>query len=223
MEIKRKICPAGLKTNPNRTMKPLFITIHCTGNYNTGATAKAHADLQYGGGGARAVSWHYTVDRDEIWQSYEDTSQCWHAGDGGGLGNATSIGIEICVNSKAGFLQACKNAALLAAALMKKFDFPIGAVRQHHSWSGKNCPEELRSGRWGIDWNEFLKLVEKEFAKEQYETITKTKIRVNGVIREVETINKEGYNFIKLRDLQDGVRIAVGYIETEGLPTLDTR
>jgi hypothetical protein len=43
--INRKICPAGLKNNPNKNLTSIsFITIHCTGNYNTSANARNHAD-----------------------------------------------------------------------------------------------------------------------------------------------------------------------------------
>lgn len=214
MEIKRKICPSGLKTNPNRIMQPLFITIHCTGNYNAGATAKMHAELQYIGNGGRVASWHYTVDSAEIWQSYEDTAQCWHAGDGGGLGNAASIGIEICVNDKVGFVQACHNAAWLTAELMKRFNLPIGAVRQHFNWSCKNCPEELRHGKWGIDWNGFLKLVE-----EADEVVGKTNILYNGVVVEVERIFKNDTNYIKLRDLEK-VGLKISYDADRKIPVV---
>jgi hypothetical protein len=44
----------------------------------------------------------------------------------------------------------------------------------------------------------------------EIETVSKIKINLNGVIKEVETINKDGYNYIKLRDLADD-KITVGY------------
>lgn len=163
MNINRKLCPAGLKNNPNRLMKAVnFITIHCTGNYSPTATAKSHADYQFGGSGGGQVSWHYTVDGKEIWQSFNDTQECWHAGDGSGQGNTASIGIEICVNDKAAFKQDCKNAAWLVATLMKRHNLGIDKVVQHNKWTGKNCPMELRSGAWGVTWEEFIEMVKAE-------------------------------------------------------------
>jgi len=161
MVINKKICPAGLKNNPNRKLKSVsFITIHTTGNRSATATAKNHADYQYGGSGGASKSWHYTADKDEIWQSFDDFSECWHAGDGNnGPGNCTSIGIEICVCDKSGFASACDKAAWLAATLMKKHNLTIAKVVQHNRWDKKNCPAELRSGEWGIDWNGFVALV----------------------------------------------------------------
>ncbi len=156
IEIIRKICPSGLSNNPNRKLKSIeYITIHNTGNYSPTANALAHASLLYGGTGG--ASWHYSVDKDSIYQSFEDTSQCWHAGDGSdGPGNSTSIGIEICVNDKPGFIKACENAAKLTAELLKKHGLGIDRVVQHNKWSGKNCPAEIRLGSWGVTWDSFI-------------------------------------------------------------------
>jgi len=158
LEIKQKLVPDGMKNNPNKDMSEIkFITIHNTGNYTAGATAKMHADYQYTGSGGREASWHYTVDADEVWQSFDDKRMCWHAGDGKGPGNMSSIGIEICVHDKAGFPKACENAAKLTAQLLCKHGLTV--VKQHYDWSGKDCPNELRSGRWGVPWDYFLEMV----------------------------------------------------------------
>jgi N-acetylmuramoyl-L-alanine amidase len=161
MIINRKICQQGLHNNPNRPLKAInYITIHCTGNYDSTATAKNHANYLYSGSVDREVSWHYTVDKSEIWQSFEDTSECWHAGDGGnGDGNYSSIGIEICVNDRAGFRQACLNAAWLTATLLQKHSLTIDKVVQHAHWMNKDCPHELRSGCWGVTWDDFISMV----------------------------------------------------------------
>lgn len=155
------ICPKGLKSNPNKDLKSIdYITIHCTGNTKPTATAHSHAKLQYGGNSGNETSWHYTVDKTEIWQSYNDNQMCYHAGDGySGTGNNNSIAIEICVNDRAGFKQACKNTAELVAYLMDKHNIPIDNVVQHNKWSGKNCPEQIRAGNWGVTWNGFIGMV----------------------------------------------------------------
>lgn len=52
---------------------------------------------------------------------------------------------------------------------------------------------------------------EKElFLKEEEEVIKPIKIKLNGVLKEVDAINKDGYNFIKVQDLRDN-KIDVGY------------
>jgi N-acetylmuramoyl-L-alanine amidase len=145
MTINKKLVPDGMKNNPNKQLKELkYITIHTTGNRNTTATAKMHVDYQFSGSGGSETSWHYTVDDKEIWQSFDDLRMCWHAGNA--EGNATSIGIEICVNNKNGFAKACDNAAQLVSELLQKYKLE---VVQHNFWSGKDCPHELRTGEWG--------------------------------------------------------------------------
>jgi len=158
MKIDKLLCPLGLKNNPNRAMRELtHITIHCTGNYNATAGALNHARYQLNGSGGRSASWHYTVDRDFIYQSFDDDRECWHAGNA--RGNSCSIGIEICVNDKPGFEIACNRAAWLVAFLVRKHNFNLDVIVQHCFWSGKNCPSELRSGVWGVTWESFLDMV----------------------------------------------------------------
>ena len=161
MIIKKKICPDGLKNHPGLPLRSIsFVTIHCTANYSAEASAAYYASAQFRGNSGKDVSWHYTVDNKEIWQSFDDHSRCWHAGDGpNGNGNATSIAIELCVNDQLTFLETCKKAAELTAKLLTKYKLPVACVVQHNTWSGKNCPRELISGEWGICWKDFLKLI----------------------------------------------------------------
>jgi N-acetylmuramoyl-L-alanine amidase CwlA len=162
--LNKKICLPGLKNNPNKKMDRIgYITIHNTGNYAAAATAKMHADYEYNGSGGSQTSWHYSVDNKEVWQSFEDTSMCWHAGNS--IGNATSIGIEICVNDRPNFPAACDNAEQLVADLLKRHNLTIDKVVQHNYWSGKNCPAEIRAGTWGVTWSGFLSKV-KDYLEE---------------------------------------------------------
>lgn len=140
-----------------------YITIHETANKSKGANAEMHA--QYINNGSKDT-WHYTVDDTQAIQHYIDTRQCWHAGDGSGKGNTESIGIEICVNSDGDYLKAVQNAVELVSELMKKHNIPIGNVKQHNHWSGKNCPTQLRNGSKGINWNQFIEKVKKESKSE---------------------------------------------------------
>lgn len=103
--------------------------------------------LQYNGND-RQASWHYTVDDHEIWQSIPEKEVAWHAGDGRGPGNMSSIAIEICVNSDGDFTKAKRLAAELAAELLNKYNLPISRLVQHNHWSGKNCPRNLRKSGW---------------------------------------------------------------------------
>src|SRR5680860_335906 len=101
-------------TNPDN-----YITVHQTGNTRPGADAEAHADLQYFGN-VRIASWHLSVDDKEAWQSYLDSRQCWHAGDGLGKGNTQSIGIELTINSDGDYLKTIENGAEVVRMKMRE-------------------------------------------------------------------------------------------------------
>ena len=156
MEIKACMIPKQFKQiRPQIRMKPNYITVHETGNYDKGANAEAHARL-LGRGNTRVASWHYTVDDKGAIQHIPDTEVAWHAGDGGkGKGNRESIGIEICVNKDGNFIKSKENAIILIQRLMKQYGIPISRVVPHKHWSGKNCPERLLKV-----WDGFIREIE---------------------------------------------------------------
>ena len=143
--VKNKVSYSGTNTCK-------YITIHETANTSKGANADTHGRLQ-ANGNSRQASWHYTADDKQVVQSFDDKVQCWHAGST--QGNKESIGIEICVNNDGNFNKAVKNAAELVKILMKRHGISASNVVQHHHWSGKNCPTNLRNGSKGINWNDF--------------------------------------------------------------------
>ncbi|HIT52378.1 MAG TPA: N-acetylmuramoyl-L-alanine amidase [Candidatus Fimivicinus intestinavium] len=136
-----------------------FIVIHETGNPSQGADAKAHSDYLLSGGEG-TTSWHYTVDDHEIYHHIPDSEVSWNAGDQRREpgGNMNGISIELCVNSDGDFEKTFENGARLTAYLLKAYDLELDAVKQHHDFNGKNCPQTIReSGRW----EEFLERVER--------------------------------------------------------------
>jgi N-acetylmuramoyl-L-alanine amidase len=149
MNIVPMLIPASNKfTRPGTAMNPQYITVHETGNKSAGATALAHAKLQQNGN-SRQASWHFTVDSgDTIYQSIPTNEVGYHAGDSKGDGNMKSIGIEICVNADGYFEKAKENAVWLINYLMKKYNIPLANVVQHHHWSGKDCPRNIRKSGW---------------------------------------------------------------------------
>ncbi len=151
--------PPGRRNRPGYRLVPRYITIHDTANTNAGADAKAHANYLKGGAAASIpASWHFTVDDRLIVQHLPLDENGWHAGDGAnGAGNRQSIGIEICENKNGIRIEAEKNAAWLTAKLLGDFSLELEQVKQHHHWSGKNCPRVLR-GRSG-GWASFLEAV----------------------------------------------------------------
>lgn len=151
--------PRGRRNRPGYRLNPRYITIHDTANPAAGANAKAHA-VYVKGAAAAAIpaSWHFTVDDKTIYQHLPLDENGWHAGDGtNGAGNRESIGIEICENRDGIRVEAEKNAAWLTARLLSDYNLELERVKQHHHWSGKNCPHVLR-GRPG-GWDSFLNAV----------------------------------------------------------------
>lgn len=133
-----------------------YITVHETDNTSRGAGAQAHAAYQRNGGGG--ASWHYQVDGKQAIQSYSDSAQCFHAGDGRGSGNMKSVAIETCVNPDGDWAATKRNLVELILVLMKRHNVPVSRVVQHNHWSGKNCPSTMRANG-NRQWNEVIAAV----------------------------------------------------------------
>lgn len=160
-----KLMPGGVK----------YITIHQTDNVSFGADAEAHHAYQANNSSGVDASWHYTVDEKQVIQSFRDDRITWHAANS--EGNNSSIGIEMCVDAdikggammgKVNYQKTVDNAAKLVAVKLKQHGLTVEKVKQHHDWSGKNCPSYVRAGKYGITWSYFLSLV-----KTYYSLITK--------------------------------------------------
>lgn len=135
--------------------KCIGVTIHNTDNSGAGADAKAHANLLKNSWKNKQQSWHFAVDEDGAYQSIPTDEIAWHAGDGGsGKGNTQTIAIEICMNSDGDLEKATDNAAQLAAQQLKEKGLSADKLYQHHDWSGKNCPAQIRAGQ-PYDWSTF--------------------------------------------------------------------
>lgn len=158
MNIIKNIIP--VRTNGARCGEKLSriagVTIHNTDNWDAGADAITHGKLLAGTWLNVQQSWHYAVDKDNAVQSIPEDEIAWHAGDGRTTsgGNLTTVAIEICMNSDGDFAKAVDNAARLTADILKRHGLPATAVYQHHDWSGKNCPSQIRAGK-PYSWDTF--------------------------------------------------------------------
>lgn len=147
------ILPKG-KVIPNTKMTPTSITIHNTGNIGAPAKNNHNYMKNCNQNGSRIASWHFTVDDKEIYQAVPTNYKAYHAGNA--TGNATSIGIEICMfNNAERQKQAYLNAIELVKILMKVHGFGISQVKQHYNWTRKDCPTWLRSSKFGYNWKWF--------------------------------------------------------------------
>ncbi len=151
--LTKDFIPAGKNNRPGGVMAAKYITIHDTDNSSVGANAKAHAAYLKGNTAANLpVSWHFTVDGDGCVQHLPLTEHGWHAGDGHGPGNMSSVAMEICENADGDRAKTEENAAKLTAWLLIVLELDLPSVVPHRYWSGKNCPHLLLR-RWD-DWLE---------------------------------------------------------------------
>ncbi len=74
-------------------------------------------------------------------------------------GNNNSIGIESCITENTDLYYTWQKTAKLTASLLDKNGLTIDDIKQHHYFSGKNCPQTIRMN--GM-WSHFLELVKAE-------------------------------------------------------------
>lgn len=139
---------------PGRVLNSISsVTLHNTGLVDVRAN-NFHRALknQNSMSNGRQASWTFSVDDIEIYQETKINWETWHAGNS--TGNKNSISIEICMwSDKEKQRKSYENAAALTAILIKHYKLDINKVYQHNKWSGKNCPEYLRSGKHGYNWS----------------------------------------------------------------------
>lgn len=133
-------------------MKAESITVH-----NTANDASALNEVKYMIGNNNKVSFHIAVDDKEAVQGIPLDRNAWHAGDGNGKGNRSSIGVEICYSKSGGerFAKAERNAAELIASMLKERGWGIDRLKKHQDWSGKYCPHRTLD----LGWQRFLNTV----------------------------------------------------------------
>ena len=134
------------------SMKAESITVH-----NTANDASAANEVKYMIGNNNKVSFHIAIDDKEAVQGIPFDRNAWHAGDGNGKGNRSSIGVEICYSKSGGerFAKAERNAAELIASMLKERGWGIDKVKKHQDWSGKYCPHRTLD----LGWQRFLNMV----------------------------------------------------------------
>jgi len=135
-----------------------WIVVHDTANTSTGAGALSHANYLWNlasSGSTPYVSWHFTIDDQELYQHLPETERGYHAGDGSsqvlqgstylGGGNRNGIGIEMGVNDDADVYRTWQRTAKFVASLLTKYDLPRENMKYHNDFSGKDCPKTLRN------------------------------------------------------------------------------
>ena len=195
MEIKRNITTKNFDSGSINRIK--YIVVHFTANNGDTAYGNTNYFKSY-----RGASAHYFVDENGIYQSIEDKNIAWHCGakkyKHSTCRNSNSLGVELCSrkDSKGNYYfmdKTVDNAVELIKMLMAKYNVPIANVIRHYDVTGKNCPEP------------FVKNIEawQNFKNRLEENVVKQNIKINGKVKSVDAINKDGYTYIKIRDLSD--------------------
>ena len=135
------------------TGKVAGVTIHNTNDLeNVEEDAEQYTRATWPNANMNDARVHYYVDDINAWQNLEDTEVGWHAGDGSGPGNGTTISIEIIMDGSGSKedLGAEANGVILAALLLKKYGLTVEQLYTHNHWMGhpdaivqgarKNCP-----------------------------------------------------------------------------------
>ena len=135
------------------TGKVAGVTIHNTNDLdNVEEDAEQYTRATWPNANMNDARVHYYVDDINAWQNLEDTEVGWHAGDGSGPGNGTTISIEIIMDGTGSKedLGAEANGVILAALLLKKYGLTVEQLYTHNHWMGhpdaivqgarKNCP-----------------------------------------------------------------------------------
>jgi hypothetical protein len=131
------------------TGKVCGVTIH---NTDGSANAETYTRATYPNQNMRDSRVHYYCDDVEAWQNLNVNEVGWHAGDGRGNGNETTVSIEVIMRGAAvkDDAKAEDNGARLAAAILTRHGLTVDQLYTHNHWmglpdtivsgAGKNCP-----------------------------------------------------------------------------------
>lgn len=145
---------------------PNVITMKGITVHNTANDASAMNEINYMINNDYEISYHYAVDDKEAVQGLPLNRNGWHASDGLGAGNMSTIAIEICYSLSGGvrFDKAEENAAELIASLLQQYGWGIDKVKRHYDYAPnkKYCPH--RTMDYG--WDRFLNMIKAKLGKE---------------------------------------------------------
>jgi len=197
-KIVTNLLPIGHRLRPGGSFSKSSFTIHSTGNPTS--TPYGERNWLDNATNKRYAAWHFMIGEGVVIQAIPENETAWHCGIS--MGNNHSIGIEIVESGNR--LRVLATAAEFVADMLKKYGWTTDRLKRHYDWTGKNCPRILIDKKYivdDMDWKWFLQAV-KDFM-EADEMIEKSKVIVDGKEIQVDRILKNGYNFIKIRDIAE--------------------
>lgn len=193
-----RLLPEGHRLRPGGDYKKTTVTIHSTGNLSS--SPQGERNWLNNSTNKRLAAWHYVIGDGIVIQAIPENETAWHCGHA--TGNNYSIGIEIVESG-----DRCKvlmTAAEFVADVLKAHGWGTEKIRTHYSWTAKNCPRILIDPahiKGSMNWSWFIKTVVAFL--EDDEMVEKSKIIVDGKEVPVDRILKDGYNYIKIRDIAE--------------------
>ncbi|MHC1750790.1 MAG: N-acetylmuramoyl-L-alanine amidase family protein [Cellulosilyticaceae bacterium] len=200
------------------------IVVHYVANPNTSAVANRNFFNNRRDGKSGYGSAHYIIDLDgTIVRCIPENEMAYHVGAKqyktkrlGDYPNDCTIGIECTHVDWNGKMTTDTYGALLelCSALCNQYELDAQKdLYLHYDITGKECHKWfLKNPR---EWQQFKALVASRGL------VSHTAIELNGVVKIVDTINIEGNNYIKLRDLQCD-EILVDYSNHKRMPIIRT-
>ena len=141
---------------------PNLVDMHGITVHNTANDASALNEINYMINNNYETSFHFAVDDVQAVQGLPLNRNGWHASDGKGPGNMSTIAIEICYSKSGGskFDKAEENAAELIAQLLKERGWSIDRVKRHYDYAPdkKYCPHRTMDK----GWDRFLNMIQKK-------------------------------------------------------------
>lgn len=194
------------------SMEPIGITVH-----NTGNCVSARNEISYMLSNNNEVSYHFAVDDIEAIQGIPLDRNAWHAGDGNGPGNRSTIAVEICYSTaddESLFAEAEENAALLCAMLCRDYGWTTDNVKRHYDYAPnhKYCPHKTMD--WG--WERFLAKVQEYMDELEADAGSSTQTENNMTRSEAENYVATDYIEFLNRLPDAGAQMYVDYLVDGG-------
>lgn len=146
----------------NGTGKVEWVTIHNTADIDEASgtnDAEQYARAVWPNANMGDVRVHYFIDETDCWQQLREDEVGWHAADGRGPGNETTVSIEIIMDGSGSTADksAEDRGALLAAIILNHHGLGVDRLTTHNRWySKKYCPAYILP-----HWDTFKAKVEK--------------------------------------------------------------
>ena len=160
--VQMLVSPSKYSIKCPNIITPRGITVH-----NTANDASALNEIAYMTNNNYEISYHYAVDDIQAVQGLPLNRNGWHASDGLGPGNMSTIAIEICYSLSGGsrFDKAEENAAELIAQLLQEYGWGIDRVKRHYDYAPnkKYCPHRTMDK----GWDRFLNMIKAKLGKEE--------------------------------------------------------